>query len=211
MNLCWTERDLDILETLALRVRLLSLEQITRIWWPAAGSPRPVRRRLRRLVAGRLVHRVVANVHPPIDISQPLTSWRPGMPRPDLARLAQPIRDRWQLPAVPTELFHATRVAANLFAGHAWRLPPVGQRDHQLLLGQVYLHYRRAHPQEARSWLAADACGSAAGNHHPRPDAVLRGPAGTLRAIESTGRHSVDRLARLHAYCLHEQLPYELW
>ena len=37
MTSLWTSRDLDIVETLTRRVRLLSIDQIARIWWPQAG------------------------------------------------------------------------------------------------------------------------------------------------------------------------------
>ena len=84
----WTTRDLDIVETLTRRARLLSIEQIARIWWPEAGSARVVRRRLRRLAASGLIHRTIANVHPLVDVSRPRTQWKPGEDEPDFRQVS---------------------------------------------------------------------------------------------------------------------------
>ncbi len=38
MMLTLTERDLDLLDALTLRVRLLTLRQVTELWWPTART-----------------------------------------------------------------------------------------------------------------------------------------------------------------------------
>ena len=114
MNLLWTERDLDIIETLTRRLRLLAIEQIARIWWPRAGSRRVIRRRLRVLADANLIHRTIANVHPLLDVSRPLAQWSPGDDEPDFWKVSQDAKNRWQSASRPHEVFFATKLACCL-------------------------------------------------------------------------------------------------
>lgn len=211
MTTLWTRRDLDIVETLTRRVRLLSIDQVARIWWPQARSRRVVRRRLRRLVAAGLIARTIANVHPLFDLRRPLATWSSGEEEPDFVQVALQARTRWHSPSVPSELFYATRLAANLYGSSAGHLPELNHRDHDLLLGQVYLVFRKARPADARQWIGEDTRPKA-GYRIKDPDAFLVDDDGKLlRVIESAGRYSTAQVASFHDHCVEYGLPYELW
>lgn len=211
MNAVWTNRDMDIVETLTRRVSMLSLGQIVRIWWPAAGSPRIVRRRLRRLIAGGLIDCRLVNVHPVNGLREPLVSWAPGGPEPDAEVVAKRIRARWTAPCEPQEIYTATRLSANLFGSTSRGLPDLEHRDHDLILAEVYTFYREQRPQEACLWVGEHALPKA-GYRIKDPDAFLVNSAGTRRrAINSAGHYDSARIETFHEHCFCENLPYELW
>lgn len=211
MNILWTNRDLDIVETLTRRVRILSFEQLKRIWWPHAGSRRVVRRRLRQLVTAGLIGRKIINVHPLLPITEPLARWSRETVTPKFDRVAKAAKARWTEPAVPSEVFFATKLAANLFASTSHGLPPLTQRNHDLLLGQVYVFYRTTRPEQATRWVGEDVMAKA-GYRVKDPDAFLVDEAGRFeRVIESVGAYSVKQIASFHRHCFEYELPYELW
>lgn len=207
----WTARDLDIVETLTRRVRLLSIDQIARIWWSRAGSLRVIRRRLRRLAAAGLIHRTIANVHPPLDVSRPLAQWKPGVDEPDSRHVSLQAKNRWQSASTPHELFFATKLAANLYGSTAGALPELNHRDHDLLLGQVYAVYRTTRPEEAQWWVGHDTLPKA-GYRIKNPDAFLVDSNGEATCIiESAGRCDSRQVESFHDHCVQCGLPYELW
>ncbi len=207
----WTSRDLDIVETLTRRVRLLTTEQVARIWWPGQGSLRTVRRRMKRLTAGGLLARTIVNVHPLLKVQRPLQSWYPGQPEPNFEQGSQRAQNRWGQPAQPTEVYWPTAVAANLFGSTARRLPDLNHRDHDLLLGQVYVLYRTKRRHEVDQWIGEDALGKA-GYGIKDPDAFLLDKTGSpWRVIESAGRYNAAQVESFHHHCAERELPYELW
>ena len=207
----WTRRDLDIVETLTRRVRVLSLTQISAIWWTAAGSHRVTRRHLRRLVSGDLVVRTTVNTVAVQSVDRPLFNWRPGKREPDHRRVSSDARSRWNRAPVPTEVYLASRRAANLFGSTAGHLPRVEQIDHDLLLAEVYVLYRRDRPAEADRWIGEDTLPKA-GYLIKDPDAFLVSRDGvTTRVIESAGAYSSKQIESFHQHCLEQSLPYELW
>ncbi len=211
MNAIWTARDLDLMETLCRKVRLLSVRQVAAGWWPDGGSLRIVRRRLRRLSSAGLLNRTTINAHPPLAIGQPLAAWKPGQPAPSPQGLAQRAKCRWSQSAVPQEVIYASRLAGNLFGSTAGRLPEVEHRDHDLLLGGVYVHYRLHRPKDTRAWLGEDAFPKA-GYRIKDPDALLISADGVPRqVIESAGRYSAKQVQSFHEHCAEHDLPYELW
>ena len=211
MNALWTKTDLDIVETLTRRVRLLSVEQIARVWWPEIRSLRVVRRRLRRLSAAGLVAKAMVNIHPLLDVCSPLVRWTPGEDEPDFAQIAARAKGRWRLASIPKQLFLATKLAANLFGSSAGHLPELTHRDHDLLLGQVYVLYRTTRPAEATRWVGKDARPKA-GYRIKNPDACLLGSDGqVIRVIQSAGHYSQKQVETFHEHCVGYGLPYELW
>jgi hypothetical protein len=211
MTSSWATPDLDIVETLTRRVRLLSIRQIARIWWPQAGSLRVVRRRLRRVAQSGLLARAIVNVHPLLNLSQPLARWTPGGEVPDFQEVSLQARSRWQSASTPQEIFSATRLAANLYGSSAGALPDLTHRDHDLLLGQVYVIYRKAGSAEVCDWVGEDALPKA-GYRIKDPDAFLVDSDGNMtRVIESAGRYSFRQVESFHEHCVEHGLPYELW
>lgn len=211
MSILWTERDMDIVETLTRRVRLLSMEQVGRIWWPSKGSPRIVRRRLRRIAAAGLIETTVINAHSVAQVDTPLLSWSKVSGIPDFENIARNAKSRWSKPVVPSPVVYATKLAANLFGSSSHGLPTLSHRNHDLLLGAVYAFYREARPDEASRWVGEDVL-SKAGYRIKDPDAYLVDNHGRFeRAVESAGAYSTKQIESFHWHCVEYGLPYELW
>ena len=211
MSLTLTDRDLDLLDALTLRVRLLTLRQLTELWWPNGNNQRCARHRLECLEAARLVeiHRV--NAHPLLPVARPLFEWRPGDAEPDCEHVAACCRDRWNRPAVPMTVCVATSLAANLFGSTARGVPHRDHRNHDLRLASIYVAYRLQRPQLAALWIGEHGLAKA-GHRIKDPDAFLRHDNGQVfRVIESAGRYGEAQVQSFHDHCEANDLPYELW
>lgn len=207
----WTPRDLDIVETLTRRVRLLTEPQIQSIWWTQPCTPAVVRRRLWKLRSNGLLERTTINAQPVRTTLTPLAEWSPGSTAPDSTAVSEAARRRWDQPAVPTRVYSASRLAANLFGSSATGFPRPEQFDHDLLLGQVYVEYRTHRQQLADQWIGEDALPKA-GFRIKDPDAFLRDEDGrVVRVIESAGRYSPLQIESFHDHCRRYSLSYELW
>ena len=207
----WTQRDYDIVHTLAIRLRLMTISQAAAIWWPRQSTQRHARRRMRHLVHARLLQRYIINAHPLLEPKQPLVTWRPGEARPDCREVSERARSRWNSPAIPTEVYTASKQAANLFAADSHGLPALDHRDHDLLLADAYVAYRVQKPSEADRWIGEDFLPKA-GFRIKDPDAFLIDDKGRpARVIESAGRYSTKQIASFHDHCKSLALSYELW
>ncbi len=206
----WTQRDYDILFALSCRVRLVTLSQAAAIWWPAS-VPQAANRGLTKLVNDGLLETTYVNAEVLKLGSRPLCSWKPGIDDPDFERLSDAARTRWSNLTQPHRVFYASRRCANLFGSSATGLPPQIQRDHDLLLAQVYLFYRQSRPQLAERWIGEDTLDKA-GYCQKDPDAFLIDDEGIpIRVIESSGRYGVKQVESFHDYCAQYDLSYELW
>ncbi len=211
MTLALTSRDLDLLETLTRRVRLLTVHQVAELWWPDGNRQRPARGRLERLFAAKLIELHRMNVHPLLPVNAPLFAWQPGEAEPDFEQLAAHCRDRWNKPAVPMTVCVAAPLTANLLGSTARSVPKREHRNHDLRLASVYVAYRLRKPQLAELWLGEHALPKA-GYRIKDPDAFLRRPNGdVLRVIESAGRYDATRVESFHDHCEANEFPYELW
>ena len=208
----WTDRDLDIVETLTLKVPVLSLRQIASAWWPASNRQLAnTRRRLVLLNAGGLIRKYTLPAHPLLQMDGPVFSWTPGKPPPQYEAIAWQLQRRWTEPSQPATVLTASKLAAHLFGSFAGKRPDPQHATHDLHLGQVYLWYRRSQPNAARLWLG-EAAFPKAGFRIKDPDAFLIGPTGEpIRVIEFGGRYDARRVSDFHQHCLERQLPYELW
>lgn len=211
MTIALTDRDLDLLETLTLRVRMLTLKQAGQLGWSDNRNLKPVRRRLLQMSKGGLIELHVINAHPELPVKRPLAAWRPGDEEPDAGLLSRSARTRWSVAARPTEVCVAGPLAACLFGSSARGLPAVEHRDHDLRLAAVYVHYRKCQPESASLWVGEHALPKA-GYRIKDPDAFLRDShGGVLRVIESAGHYSRGQFASFHQHCFEHDLPYELW
>ena len=211
MTLTLTSRDLELLDALTLRVRLLTLRQVTELWWPNGENQRCARRRLESLEAANLIeiHRV--NAHPLLPVRSPLFAWQPGDAEPDCEALEESCRERWNKPAVPMTVCVAASLAANLFGSTARGVPHRDHRNHDLRLACVYAAYRRQKPQLAAMWVGEHGLPKA-GHRVKDPDAFLRHESGqVICVIESAGRYSEVQVQSFHDHCEAHELPYELW
>ena len=206
-----TSQDLDILQTLTRRVRLLSADQARRIWWPRQVTGHYAHRRLCQLAEARFVEIWIVNVHVSPTVRSPLAAWRPGRPTPDPLAVSEAARDRWLGAALPTQLYTASRRTANLFGSTAVGLPELNLRDHCLLLAEVYATYRARRPKLAQRWLGEAALTT---DEYPinSPVAFLVDDRGEPACvIKSAGRHVPRQIEKFHTNCAEHDLPYELW
>ena len=211
MTLSLTSRDQDLVDVLTLRVRLLTLRQITELWWPRGENQRCARRRIASLASANLIeiHRV--NAHPLLPVISPLFAWKPGDGEPNREQLAEKCRSRWTRPTIPMTVCVAGRLAANVMGSTARGVPKCEHINHDLRLSSVYIAYRLQRPQLAALWIGEHALPKA-GYRTKDPDAFLRSRDGKLlRVIESSGRYSVTQVQSFHDHCESNQLSYELW
>jgi hypothetical protein len=207
----WKPRELDVVETLTRRVSVLSLGQIARGWWPEEVSGKGVRRQLRRLREGGLLHRAFVNVSPLPEPRGPVLTWQPEQTAPNLELIARRLQARFREPAEPTEVYWSSRQAANLFGSTARELPSLSHRDHDLWLAEVYVFYRRHRSDAAARWWGEHVFPKA-GYRLKDPDAFLCADDGrVLRIVESAGRYGLKQLLAFHEHCCEFDLSYELW
>jgi hypothetical protein len=206
-----TDRDVEILETLTLKVRLLTLPQIRRTWWPAATTPEKAVARLKELTFAGLLEPFEVLALPLLDLRAPLFRWRPGASDPDCAALASALKARW--PAPPprlTVVYVASRFAGNWLGGTGGRLHR-GQETHDLHVAAVYLYFLKHKPPMAAAWVSEDRKGKA-GFRIKDPDAFLEYPDGRpSEAVEFAAAYDQKRLGEFHAHCARNDLRYQLW
>lgn len=203
-------RDLEILEVLSRRVRMLSLDQVARTWWGSTrNATTNATRRLAVLERRGLLRRMPAMVHELPGLEEPLLTWRPGDRTPDLPAIAYRLERRWSSPLRPVALVAATREVGSWLGGGGGRKPRESELSHDLGLAALYLRFRGREPGRAASWVPEDLFdpGELEGFV---PDAVVR-EEDRLTLIEFAGTYKKERLQKLHASCERTSLPYELW
>lgn len=204
-------RDLDLLETLTRCVPVLAVRQAAQLGWHEARRRGAARERLRRLARAGWIELRTVNAHPPLAVDRPIFAWHPGDDDPNPYRLARQVQSRWSNAARPTEVCFATRETAALFGSTASGGAALAHLDHDLLLAEVYLHYRLHRPLLAEQWIGEHALPKA-GYRIKDPDAFLRDAQGlVLRVIESAGRYSAPQVESIHEHCADNRLSYELW
>lgn len=200
-----------IIEALTRQIRIVSLKQAKDCWWPDFPHTKRARRKLMQMVERGWIERHLINAHPLLPVTQPLFAWRLGMPAPDTEPVSQCCHKRWNRPAISTEVFVASPLAASLLGSTARGLPRREQWDHDLLLTSVYVHYHRHRPKLASTWIGEHSLPKA-GYRIKDPDAFLmNSQRRVLCVIESAGRYSPDQVESFHEHCAERELPYELW
>lgn len=211
--------DLDLLDTLRRRVRVLSLAQVAGEWWAAAGDPlRSAARQVERLEAGGHVETCRFFARPEVALEAPLATWQRGLALPDFRSVSLRARRRWSAPPITIRCLVATRAGKR-----GGRTPRETEATHDIHLAQVYLRMRRELPTRARSWTGEsdvrdrEERGALTRNDDPRPggeklpDAMVR-DGRHLTAIEMVGEsYRPQKLAQFHEFCATERLAYELW
>jgi hypothetical protein len=102
-----------LVRALALQVRLLTLDQMRRGWFPASKLVSDEATDCAdHLVTAGLLERRVVEAHPVIDLKKPLFAWAPGSRHPsasDFQAIADASRMRWNSPHLAVEVFTAWR------------------------------------------------------------------------------------------------------
>ncbi len=206
-----TQRDQDILQALAQKVRLFSQRQIVDHWWN--GEPANCRRRLQRLASQQLIRQITVLARPTPLLESPLVSWRPGDSAPDFGSVAWRCQERWRMrPARQCAAWIATEDGSRQYGGVArGELKHPTQATHDLGVACVWLRLHQVAPQWAAAWRGEDLLA------HTRrgqklPDAFIVGDAEqVLWVIEFGGGYDSERVEAFHWDCVARSLPYQLW
>lgn len=212
MTLRLTTRDEGILDTLTQRVRVLSIGQIVRTWWPEQRrGEESAASRLQALADAGFIMRIVEWAHPELSLDAPALIWRPGEEVPNLGQVSYRLRSRWTGAPRATTAFIATRLAGSTFGGNGGRRPRPSEMTHDLHLAAVFLRLLSKQPRTAQSWISEAAqYAKGAGRHERLPDALVRDRNGTT-VIEFGGAYSKRKLMEFHEFCVERSLSYELW
>ena len=207
-----TKRDVEILETLAYRVRFFSLEQICRTWWSGSGVDcSTAQRRLNRLVkAGWLVHSVVS-VPPELELEGPVFCWSPGDEEPDFYKLAWAFQKRWRELPRNTHIYYVGPAARRRFGGRAGGPKRLTQIRHDLHIGTVYLRLMETTSDVVNRWISEDDLAKER-KDQKLPDGLLRATATEPEiVIEFAGAYDAEHIQSFHVDCLERSVRYQLW
>ena len=213
-----TKRDLEIFDVLTKRLRVLSLPQIARTWWPtSADAARVAENRLRTLAQEKLLHIEQAPAHPELAFESAACSWDLTEPDPDFGALSYRLQTRWAAHPVLTTCVSATTLSASRFGGHGGRPPRSVERTHDLHMARVFLLYRERTPEKIKTWVFEERIKSERRLARRRPehgeklpDVLLRTADG-VRVVEFGGAYGKDKLISFHRYCKENKFPYEIW
>lgn len=207
-----SDRDRVLLQVLLRRVRVFSVTQAARTFWPGASKPLAVAaRRLRELEAQGLLGRHAILAHPEIEIPKASLVWRPGQEDPDFGALAYRLQSRWTKDPVSVPVVAATKAAEARLGGHGGRRIRLREGTHELHLTHVYLRMLAENPQRAATWVSeAELFARGAGRWEPLPDAMVFDD-GSPTVIEFGGTYSKAKLERHHHFFVEHRVRYELW
>lgn len=213
--LALTTRDDEILDTLTLRVRVLTLEQVVRTWWPSLAHGRQsALRRLRELESEGNIRIFEMLAHPELPLVDPVVAWRPRDPEPGFDKVAYRLATRWTLPPTRHTALIATRKTGLHYGGWGGRHPRPTERTHDLHMAALYLLKRAENPAVSRHWQSEEKLrehrkSEKYDERQHLPDAILTRP--KRIAIEFGGSYKVEKLRSFHYYCQRIGLPYEMW
>ncbi len=199
---------LDVLRALAVQIRFVTQEQLTRGWFYGRSNASAESMRVIEFLAHRgLIDRARIEVRDSDPVAKPLFAWRPGEPDPSPRRweqLAAHLAARWSERFTTHEVLFASPAAANFFGAKDAGTGRPCEWSHDYRLTEVYLRYRAVEPKAIACW-QGELARSKWGKQVPRmkdPDAMLLDDTGTIqRIIEVAGKYSAEHLADLHNHC----------
>lgn len=206
----WTRRDIEILDALSTRIHLMSLNQIARTWWPnTKNAPANAKGRLSQLQDAGLISNERLMLSPELPLAHPLLTWAPGDPIPEFSSLAYRLTARWTDAPILTQVYTATKRAAQHFGGHGGRPIRSTERTHDLHLAAVFLIKRQNPAFRTDFWLSESSIyAQQLSKNEKLPDALIKVP---RTAIEFGGEYDKYKLRAFHDYCAQQNLSYELW
>jgi len=208
----WTERDLDILRTLAYNVSMLTEELIAEIWWPATKwREMTVQKRLRQLCRAGFLERHTLLLHPLLPLTRPVFAWEPHQSAPEGLLVSRKLQSRWNQPAVSTRVYTVTKYTVALYGSYgSGDAGDIQKRNHERHMGEVYGFYYRHRPEDFCRWVGENALAKADWGVK-NPDAFIYQDEKPIRVVEFGGSYDAKRVTDFHAYCKERDLPYELW
>ena len=200
---------MSILRALAVQIRIASLDQIARGWYPSGTSATAeAKAALCRLEHCGLICRRIVEAQPIVPLPRPIFAWKPADPPPSnevLEEIAEKSNDRWSSDDVPVEVHYASSRAARLFGAFSdVRHAKHCEATHDLHLSEVYLRYRLKTPRLAANWRGESAFPKFGFEFKGMkdPDAFLLDSSHrATRIIEFSGKYSVAHLRTFHEHC----------
>jgi len=208
------ERNESILDALALRVHVLSLDQIAQTWFGGqARADAGARRVMQRMVKAGLAAMKREYCYPMLPLSGPILAWAPGQAEPDLGAVAYSLQSRWpEASSRVVEVYTSTPRLANRIGGFDGRLRHRDQVTHDLHVSEIYLRLFQTNPDLACRWMGEELCKRGQEFGEKLPDAVLADASGRpARAIEFGGRYPKKRVQDFFEHCAQRNLAFELW
>lgn len=209
-----TARDLELARVLARSVRYMTIDQITRCWWPGASDrSSTAEKRLRKLVAANWLGSSKVFVRPVPEIVEPIRKWKSGDPKPNAFKDSWKAKSRWQQAPRTTVVYYAGRKAAHNFLGKKPRqIKQPFQIAHDLGVAEVFTIYYTERPSDCAMWIGEIEMPRFK-KSKKRPDAAIGKVSSwpPVRVVEFAGCYSADRLLEFHQFCKRQGMPYELW
>lgn len=209
-----TPRDWELLRTLSLCVRMLSLAQIARTWWATSQDPQQAARdRLDRLVRAGWLWRTRAIAQPLSALTAPQVAWQSGQWVPDFGTVAWRLHQRWSRSAEPVTIYLATTSTARRLGGRRrGTIARPFQIAHDLGTAEMFLAVRRFRPNLAQRWIDEDRLAPFR-RGQKLPDAVIAATPGAPidLVLEFGAGYSKPRLEAFHRDNEARGLPYEIW
>lgn len=210
MSLRLHSRDLLLLESLALRIRLIGQRQAAEAFW--GGHLANTRRRLQQLVQAEMLTRAVVNAQPLPELAAPIVRWQPGQPMPDSNRTAFQLRNRWRYRSLrPTVVYFPTASTIAHFGGRDRSQSLLTQVTHDLGVAAVWLRFAQDKNTASAVWVGEDILApSRVGQKLPDAAFVDQHGEPTL-LIEFGGSYGPSRVSDFHDDAAARGLPYQLW
>jgi len=207
-----TSRDLELLDTLTRKVRVLTIQQIARTWWTTSQRAiENARERVSVLSSRQLLQTQRVPAHPELPLEAPAASWNIGEAKPDFGSVSYRLKARWKDHLVSTLCVSATSSSANRFSGHGGRFPRQVERSHDIHLAAVYLRYRQEQPELVPGWIFEEQLREEKQRRSGRLPDVIICTGSTNKVVEFGGAYPKAKLEAFHAYCKEQELPYEIW
>lgn len=214
------DRDEFIYDTLALRVRLVTLNQLTKYCFE--GNINSAKRRIKAMKEAVRVERFRLLAHPILPLQAPVYSW-PEQPFPrDFEKLSHQVRSRWSRQRTQQTVVVATKQLANLYGrDYHTGIGRVIEIDHDIHMAEVYFRFLLNPPAicKNRTWLGEDACsqdilsGQCGEYGESKFDALFIDSDYTVNgAIDFCGRYSATKLSKMIGHCRRKKYEFvQLW
>lgn len=205
-----SQRDLVLLEALALRVRLVGQRQAAEALW--ASHLANARRRLRRLVSEGMISRQVLPAMPLPEFNEPVVRWQPGQAVPHAEAISFQLQGRWRFRALrPTVVYFPTSMTVSYFGGRERPQSLVTHTTHDLGVTAVWLRFLSHSRDIAATWTGEDILAPSRVGQK-LPDAALVDQHGEpTMLIEFGGSYGPARVADFHDDAAARGLPYQIW